>query len=87
VQRLQDALKRVTGQEWAVRLDSACGTNGQHRPAAPAAVAPPSLDNPLIRRTLEVLDAKLIQVDERFGQTALATADDTEAPMSDTEET
>ncbi len=92
-QRVQDALKRVTGQDWILRIETAPGQNG-HAPAAPS--APPSapavphppaaLQHPLIQRALDVLEAKLVQVDERFGQTAPAGTDDADTPSDPEEE-
>jgi DNA polymerase-3 subunit gamma/tau len=89
LQRLQTALKRVTGQDWAVRLETARGSNGHGHLTAP--VAPPtqpshSLGHPLIQKAIEVLDAKLLQVDERFGQSVPPLPDDADAALPDPEE-
>jgi DNA polymerase-3 subunit gamma/tau len=90
VQRLQDALKRVTGQDWAVRFETAFGSNGH---AEPAPTRSPNLavtqqlaalDNPLVQRAIEVLDAKLMQMDDGFGQAPEPMPDD--APLTDPEE-
>jgi hypothetical protein len=90
LQRVQDALKRVTGQDWAVRLETVRGGNSPGRPGpASAAIAPqspPALNHPLILRTVEVLEAKLLQVDEGFGLAATPAPDDADAPVPDPEE-
>src|SRR5262249_6438565 len=89
LQRLQIALKRLTGQDWAVRLENARGNNVQGSPKTPAAPPPqpsPSLGDPLIQRAVEVLDAKLLQVDERFGHREPVHSDDVDAALPDPEE-
>jgi hypothetical protein len=89
LQRIQDTLKRVTGQDWAVRLETVRGSNGRPRPLAvtapTVAQAPAALDHPLIQRALEVLDAKLLQVEEGFGMAAPAP-DEADGNMPDPEE-
>ena len=83
LQRLHDALKRVTGQAWTVKIETSVASNGQAAsaiapPAAPAAVA---VEKPeLLRRIEEVLEAKTIQVDEGFGALAPPPADDVTDP-------
>src|SRR5262249_30879982 len=57
LQRVQEAVKRVTGQPWAVRLEIARHQNGQAPPTpapAPASARPPAaLSDPLILRAIE----------------------------------
>jgi DNA polymerase-3 subunit gamma/tau len=88
VQRVQDALRRLTGQEWTLVIESAYGRNG-HRappaaatPAEPSPAAPPAgadaLKQPLIGRVVELLGGKLMHVDEGFG-TAPETSPDESA--------
>ena len=89
LQRVLDALKRVTGEAWDLRLETAPGRNGQTAPASPPPVPtagpPPALAHPLVQRALDVLDAKLLQVDDGFGQVD-AVPDDADAPVTDPEE-
>jgi DNA polymerase-3 subunit gamma/tau len=68
LQRVLDALKRVTGQEWTLRLETRPARNG---PTAPSPAAPRPLEptrHPLVQRVADVLDAKLVQLDDGFGQ-------------------
>ncbi len=87
--RVQDVLKRVTGEAWDLRLETAPGSNG-HAPTAPPApaaamAAPPALTHPLVQSALDVLGGRLLRVDDGFGQTDPAP-DDADTPMTDPEE-
>jgi DNA polymerase-3 subunit gamma/tau len=89
LQRVQDALKRLTGQAWTLRLETAPGRNGHAHPVepAPAAPQPPdALRHPLLQRAIEVLDAKLLQVDEGFGRATEPAPDAEDDAPSDPEE-
>jgi DNA polymerase-3 subunit gamma/tau len=85
--RVLDALERLTGQTWDLRLEVAPGLNGHARPNPTAAApAPPAdLEHPLVRSVIDVLGAKVLQVDDGFGQVA-PTADDDDALPPDPEE-
>jgi hypothetical protein len=96
VQRVQDALRRLTGQEWTLVIECAYGRNG-HRapppaatPAEPSPAAPPAgpdaLKQPLIGRVVELLGGKLMHVDEGFGTAPETSPDEVGATMTDTEE-
>jgi DNA polymerase-3 subunit gamma/tau len=83
--RVLDAIERVTGQSWELRIELAPGSNGHARPPAPVGGPPPALQHPLVQSALDALGAKIMQVDDGFGQT-VATADDVEEPPPDPEE-
>jgi DNA polymerase-3 subunit gamma/tau len=96
VQRVQDALRRLTGQEWTLVIESAYGRNGHRAPpptataAEPSPAAPPAgpdaLKQPLIGRVVELLGGKLMHVDEGFGTAPETSPDEIGATMTDTEE-
>ncbi len=76
VARVEEVLRRITGHGWNVRIESAGGDadsakktsdetdNVQSRYKRQRAEA---LKEPLVRRTVEVLGAQLVDVDEGFG--------------------
>jgi DNA polymerase-3 subunit gamma/tau len=89
LQRVHDALQRVTGQAWTLRLEVTSSRNGHTRPTTPApTAAQPSeaLQHPLIQRSIEVLDAKLLQVDDGFGLADSPAPDEADDATSDVEE-
>jgi DNA polymerase-3 subunit gamma/tau len=70
-QRVQEALRRATGEPWVLRLEIGPGRNGSgHSPAPTETILQPAdaLQHPLLQRTIEALDAKLLQMDDGFGQ-------------------
>jgi hypothetical protein len=82
VARTQDALKKITGRVWNIRVETA--QNGM--PESPAAAATEisqsryrrqrteAMQEPLIKRAMELLEAQIVQVDDGFGA-APAAAD------------
>jgi DNA polymerase-3 subunit gamma/tau len=95
VQRVQDALRRLTGQDWTLVVESAYGRNG-HRapppaempaatPPTPPAPGPDAMGQPLVAGVVEMLGGKVMHVDEGFG-TAPEAAPDEIAAVTDTEE-
>ncbi|HTK76884.1 MAG TPA: hypothetical protein VL371_16575, partial [Gemmataceae bacterium] len=96
VQRVQEALRRLTGQEWTLVVESAYGRNG-HRappavatpnepPPAPTTAGPDALKQPLIERVVELLGGKLMQMDEGFGTALEMSSDEIGATTTDSEE-
>jgi DNA polymerase-3 subunit gamma/tau len=88
--RVLDALERLTGETWELRLEIAAGRNGHaaaERPI-PAVVmaAPPVLTHPLVQSAIDLLGAKLLRVDDGFGRPADAAPADAEPPDPDPEE-
>jgi hypothetical protein len=75
-----DVLKRVTGETWDLRLETAAGRNGQATPdvpaISPAPAQPTALQHPLVQSAVELLGAKLLQVDEGFGHVEPVPNDD-----------
>jgi hypothetical protein len=92
ISRVLDVLKRVTGETWDLRLETAASRNGhgeQEAPAISAAPAQPTaLQHPLVQSTVEMLGAKLLQVDDGFGHVEpIADDDEVDAqPTDDPEE-
>ena len=86
--RVLDALERLTGQNWDLRLETAPGLNGHARPEPPTGVpvATPDLRHPLVQSVIDVLGAKVLQVDDGFGQAAPAAEDDDELPPDSEEQ-
>jgi hypothetical protein len=69
-QRVEAALRTVTGQDWAVRFELTAGP-------APAPAAPPisnrererrALETPLLSRIVSQLEGRLLKMDEGFGE-------------------
>ncbi len=71
LKRVTDSLKRVTGQNWSVRVERALHRNGQVKPALPlpqkTQAVVPAFDHELLRKAEEALGAKLMAVDDGFG--------------------
>jgi DNA polymerase-3 subunit gamma/tau len=74
--RVAEALRRLTGQDWIVRVDSASSEAAALQPSAAEPDSSPSryrrqrteaLQVPLVKRALEVLGAQFVQLDEGFG--------------------
>jgi hypothetical protein len=96
VQRVQEALRRLTGQEWTLVIESAYGRNGHRAPPPtetpteppPAArpAGPDALKQPLIERVVELLGGKLMQIDEGFGTDPESSSDEIGATPTDSEE-
>jgi hypothetical protein len=93
VQRVQDVLKRVTGQDWTVRVETTAARNGrsdqpavQESRAAPPAAAADVLRQPLVEQVVAVLGGKLLQMDDGFGTAVEAGPAEAAAELTDTEE-
>jgi DNA polymerase-3 subunit gamma/tau len=82
VARVEEALKKVTGRVWTLRIESSPTTaavgdaSGVLTPEAPLPVRPPRRNyreeaekEPLVRRALDGLGAQVVRVDEGFGTT------------------
>jgi DNA polymerase III subunit gamma/tau len=84
--RVLDAIERLTGQSWDLRVELAPGRNGHARPGA-ATLAPllPAEQHPLVKSAIELLGAKLLKVDDGFGQ-PVAGDDGNAAPEPEVEE-
>jgi hypothetical protein len=74
----------LTGQTWDLRLEVAAGTNGTAPPATSVAAAPspPANHHPLVQSAIDVLGARLLKVDDGFGQ-AITVVDDAENPAAE----
>jgi hypothetical protein len=83
VARVEEALKKVTGRVWTLRIESTPTTAadgdaaGVSLPDAPPPVRPPRRNfreeaekDPLVKRALEAMGAQVLRVDEGFGTTS-----------------
>lgn len=89
VARLEEALKRVTGQNWNIRVESATVVEE----TAPAASEPEeagsqsryrrqraeAVQEPLIKRAIDVLGAQIVRVDDYAGSPSQAAQERTDA--------
>jgi DNA polymerase-3 subunit gamma/tau len=82
--RVLDALERLTGRSWELRLEVAAETNGTPPNPVPAAPAQPATHHPLVQSAIDLLGSRLLKVEDGFGQ-ALAT-EDSEGPTADDDE-
>jgi hypothetical protein len=80
VTRIEEALKKVTGRVWTLRIEAIPTTAvvddvaSVPPPEAPLPVRPPRRNSkeeaekePLVQRALEVLGAQMVRADEGFG--------------------
>jgi hypothetical protein len=76
VERIEEALRKLTGQAWNLRIESV--RSEAAAPPVPAAEAEKSpsryrrqraeaLQEPLVKRAAEALGAQIVQMDEDFG--------------------
>jgi DNA polymerase-3 subunit gamma/tau len=73
--RVEDALRKLTGEAWKLRLESTPGKGAvaSEPPAPPPPVRPRRGDKdeaekvPLVRRAVEIMGAQVVRVDEDFG--------------------
>jgi hypothetical protein len=82
-----NSLERLTGETWDLRLELTPGRNG-HAPVIPTAataVSRPDANHPLVQAAIDLLGAKLLQVDDGFGQ-AIPVVDDVDELAPDAEE-
>jgi hypothetical protein len=78
VERVEEALRKLTGQAWDIRFESV--SNDAAAPAVAVAEADKSqsryrrqraevMQEPLLKRASEALGAQIVQMDEDFGTT------------------
>jgi len=88
VERLEEALLRITGQAWTIRIESV--SSEATAPSAPVAEAEKSqsryrrqraeaLEQPLLKRASEVLGAQVVHMDDGFGAAPAQSAEVSEA--------
>jgi DNA polymerase-3 subunit gamma/tau len=84
VSRVEELLRRVTGQTWQLRIDSAGGVGVETAPAADDPANSPSrtrrqraeaVHEPLLKRAIDVLGAQVVQLDDGFGSAPAAAAE------------
>jgi DNA polymerase-3 subunit gamma/tau len=92
VTRIQEVVRKLTGQAWNVRVESAGGepssapTKGSELEAAPSSYRRQRADasqEPLVKRALDVLAAQIVHVDEGFGAARLETLERGESANSE----
>jgi DNA polymerase III subunit gamma/tau len=91
--RLEQALQKLTGQKWVLRVET--GAHGPASTPAPAAAdqdGTPSryrrqrleaAQEPLVRRAMEVLGAQIVSVDDGFGSTPASAPERSDAAGSE----
>jgi DNA polymerase III subunit gamma/tau len=98
VSRIEEVLRKITGQPWGIRVETG-GQEPVHPSPAPASEADPSpsrsqrqlteaLQEPLVKRAIEVFGAQIVHQEEGFGaapteageRAEAAEAPDTEDP-------
>jgi hypothetical protein len=76
VARIQDALRKVTGQDWIIRVEGTVGEENDPNPQPPGAEPGVSSyrrqraeagQEPLVKRALDQLGAQIVHVDDGFG--------------------
>jgi DNA polymerase-3 subunit gamma/tau len=91
VARIEDTLRRLTGQSWSVRIDSGVGAVDQAAPSVRAAEETETslvrmrrqrdeaMQTPLLKRALDLMGAQIVRMDEGFGAAPAGTtaADET----------
>jgi hypothetical protein len=74
-QHVEGVLKRLSGQDWAVRFELETADNPEPGPAVPVSNRErerQALDTPLLSRIVSQLDGRLLKMDEGFGNNAPA---------------
>ena len=74
-QRIHDAIRRITGETWTIRVEQRpeASPPGNGPPAIAASPATAIVD-PLIGQLMSALDARLLKRDDGFGAPAAAPA-------------
>lgn len=88
VARIQEAIRKVTGQAWSVRVEGASGeVSGPQSKTAETVQPSPSnyrrqraeaAQEPLVKRVIDQLGAQIVHVDEGFGAIRLETLEQLE---------
>jgi DNA polymerase-3 subunit gamma/tau len=90
--RIQEAIRKVTGQSWNVRIESTGGQPVAAQMKSEALDSAPSSyrrlradasQEPLVKRALEQLRAQIVHVDDGFGATRVETLERTETANSE----
>jgi DNA polymerase-3 subunit gamma/tau len=90
VARVEDVLRKLTGRAWHLRVESGGGEEGSTALATAANAENSSLrsrrqraeveQEPLIKRAMDLLEARVVYVDDGFGTAPAALAERTEVP-------
>lgn len=89
LQRIQDALKTVTGEDWSIRFETIEDSQPAGQDSQPLMIPerqPALAENPLITAIKSTLDARVMRVDEGFGQVAERRSSDDESGWSQAED-
>jgi DNA polymerase-3 subunit gamma/tau len=93
--RVEEALRKITGHSWSVRIESVSSAAAALPASAEATESSPSryrrqrteaMKVPLVKRAFELLGAQLVQVDDGFGAAPSAPAERSETAEPETEE-
>jgi DNA polymerase-3 subunit gamma/tau len=82
IARLQEAVRKITGQTWNIRVEEANPGTETPKPAEPGHLQPSYYrqraeagQEPLVKRAIEQLGAQILRVDEGFGSVPAQASD------------
>ena len=92
IARTQEAILKVTGQAWNIRVESASGgsmavpvkmAESNNVPSSYRRQRADASQEPLVKRAMDVLAAQIVHVDDGFGATRLETVERAETANSE----
>ncbi len=92
IARTQEAILKVTGQAWNIRVESASGgsiavpmeiAESNNLPSSYRRQRADASQEPLVKRAMDVLAAQIVHVDDGFGATRLETVERAETANSE----
>ena len=92
ITRMQEAIRKLTGQAWNIRVESAGGESavlpaksaeGDSGPSSYRRLRADAGQEPLVRRALDLMAAQIVHVDDGFGAARLETVERTETVNSE----
>ena len=89
LQKIQEALNRVTGEKWTVRLELAQDlppTTSEPSPTPEPKAKEAAAVNPLIEAIKKSLEARVMRIDDGFGQIVETKSSDDETQWAATQE-
>jgi hypothetical protein len=89
-QKIQDALRRITGESWTVRLELSVDGRSESK-EVPASIlapgkSPVTVTDPMIEAIQSSLDARVMRVDDGFGQAVGSENRDDDSNWANTDE-
>jgi hypothetical protein len=86
--RIQDAVRQLTGEPWVVRIEQVVPKNRPIVDIPPANAMHAELEiDPMVQAVQSALDARLLKIDDGFGRPAAETdSNDSDLSPSETED-